>query len=47
MHHCFGLELNLQVQSLMSIQNGLQDIMMNLIMMENMVCGNIALQEMF
>ena len=28
-------------------QNGLQDIMMNLIMMENMVCGNIALQEMF
>ena len=47
MYHCFGLELNLQVQSLMSIQNGLQDIMMNLIMMENMVCGNIALQEMF
>ena len=29
------------------IFNGLQDIMMNLIMMENMVCGNIALQEMF
>lgn len=43
----FWFRTKLTSQSLMSIQNGLQDIMMNLIMMENMVCGNIALQEMF